>query len=57
MWLKIFYKSQLEDGQCGFCPGRSTMDQILSLKQIFKKLKYLGVAFTSAGRQVEEFDI
>ena len=34
----------------------STKDQILSLKQIYKKLKYLGVAFTSAGRQIEEFD-
>ena len=53
----IFHKSQLEDDQGGFCPGRSTMDQILTLKQIYQKLKYLGVAFTSVRRQVEEFDI
>ena len=30
-------ESKLEDGQCGFRPGRSTTDQILTLKQIFEK--------------------
>ena len=30
-------ESKLEDGQCGFRPGRSTMDQIFTLKQIFEK--------------------
>ena len=30
-------ESKLEDGQCGFCPGRSITDQIFTLKQIFKK--------------------
>ena len=30
-------ESKLEDGQCGFWPGRSTTDQILTLKQIFEK--------------------
>ena len=30
-------ESKLEDGQCGFRPGRSTMDQIVTLKQIFEK--------------------
>ena len=30
-------ESKLEDGQCSFCPGRSTTDQIFTLKQIFEK--------------------
>ena len=28
---------QLDDGQCGFCPGPSTTDQIFTLKQVFEK--------------------
>ena len=30
-------ESKLEDGRCGFRPGRSTMNQIFTLKQIFEK--------------------
>ena len=30
-------ESKLEDGQCGFRPGRSATDQIFTLKQIFEK--------------------
>ena len=30
-------ESKLEDGQCGFRPGRSTTDQIFTLKLIFEK--------------------
>ena len=30
-------ESKLENGQCGFCPGRSTTDQIFTLKPIFEK--------------------
>ena len=30
-------ESKLEDGQCCFRPGRSTTDQIFTLKQIFEK--------------------
>jgi len=29
---------KLDDTQCGFCPGRSTTEEISSLQQIFKKL-------------------
>ena len=30
-------ESKLKNGQCGFCSGRSTTDQIFTLKQIFEK--------------------
>ena len=30
-------KRQLQDAQCGFIPGRSTIDQIFSFQQVFKK--------------------
>ena len=30
-------ESKLTDAQCGFRPGRSTMDQIFALQQIFEK--------------------
>ena len=30
-------ESKLENGLCGFCPGRSTTEQIFTLKQIFQK--------------------
>ena len=30
-------ESELKDGQCGFRPGRSTTEQIFTLRQIFKK--------------------
>jgi len=28
---------RMDTGQCGFCPDRSIMDQIFTLKQIFEK--------------------
>ena len=30
-------ESKLQNSQCGFCPGRSTTDQVFTLKQIFEK--------------------
>ena len=30
-------ESKQEEGRCGFCPGRSTMDQIFTPRQIFEK--------------------
>ena len=38
-------KSKLEDGQCGFCPGRSTTDQIFTQMQIFEKFIDLEKAY------------
>ena len=39
--LKMRYREivepQLEDAQCGFRPGRCTMDQIFALQQVFEK--------------------
>ena len=28
---------QLQDAQCGYCPGRSIMDQVFTLQQVFEK--------------------
>ena len=36
-------ESKLEDGQCSFRPGRSTTDQIFTLKQIFEKSWEYGI--------------
>ena len=30
-------QSKLDDGQCGFCPGHSTTNQIFIFRQIFEK--------------------
>ena len=30
-------ESKLDDGQCGFCPGHSTTNQIFIFRQIFEK--------------------
>ena len=38
-------ESKLEDWQCGFCPGRSTPDEIFTLKQIFEKFWEYGKDF------------
>ena len=35
--LKMHKCTNVEDPQCRFCPGRSTMDQIFPLKQVFEK--------------------
>ena len=36
-WARKIVESKLTDAQCGFRPGRSTMDQIFVLQQIFEK--------------------
>jgi len=36
-WCREIIEPKLNDTQCGFHPGRSTTDQIFTLKQIFKK--------------------
>ena len=30
-------ETHLQDAQCRFCPGRSTMDQIFTFQQVFEK--------------------
>ena len=35
--MQEIVQSKLENGQCDFRPGRSTTDQIFTLKQIFEK--------------------
>ena len=35
--MREIVESKLEDGQCGIRSGRSTTDQIFTLKQIFEK--------------------
>ena len=40
-------KPQLQNAQCRFCPGRSTMDQIFALQQVFgKSWKYAKEVYT-----------
>ena len=47
-------ESKLEDGQCGFHLGRSTMDQIFTLKQIFEKSWEYGKDFFACYVDLEE---
>ena len=52
-------ESKLEDGQCGFHPGRSNTDQIFALKQIFEKSweygKDLFACFVDLKKHMTEF--
>ena len=52
-------ESKLEDGRCGFRPGRSTMNQIFTLKQIFEKSweygKDLFACFVDLEKAMTEF--
>ena len=34
--VKYIVEPQLQDAQCRFCPGRSTMDQIFGLQQVLE---------------------
>ena len=40
------FKTQFQDAQYGFCPGRSTMDQIFALKEALKLWKYAKEVYT-----------
>ena len=37
--LQKFAESLLPDSQCGFCPGRGTVDMVFSLRQVIEKLR------------------
>ena len=51
------FKTQLQNAQCGFCPGRSIMDQIFALQRVLKLWKYAKEVYEVCSKSIRLFCI